>query len=215
MIFINPVTKCCCFYVSGTTSLGATADHYEKQHSTTRNLYVPGVNSVQDFSILHWQIMISPDVASAYKIGLDENFVKPMAKWNSSRFIPGHYKDSARQAGFAATKAEAAKCQIPWPPKQILPPSTSCNWDHWCVWWTKGVTVAPPVLILGCGQRKLCQHICLCASLIWFYLFLVVLNVLTSGVPSKLNKNSIFLCQLTKILKTGTCKIRAKFFSQE
>jgi len=26
-------------------------------------------------------------------------------------FAWGHYKDSARQAGFAATKAEAAKCQ--------------------------------------------------------------------------------------------------------
>jgi len=26
-------------------------------------------------------------------------------------FAQGHYKDSARQAGFAATKAEAAKCQ--------------------------------------------------------------------------------------------------------
>jgi len=26
-------------------------------------------------------------------------------------FSQGHYKDSARQAGFAATKAEAAKCQ--------------------------------------------------------------------------------------------------------
>jgi len=37
----------------GTTALGATADHYEKQHSSTRNSYVPGVNSVQDFSILH------------------------------------------------------------------------------------------------------------------------------------------------------------------
>ena len=23
--------------------------------------------------------------------------------------------------------------KIPWPPKQ-LPLSTSCNWDHWCVW---------------------------------------------------------------------------------
>ena len=26
-------------------------------------------------------------------------------------FAQGHYKDSARQAGFAVTKAEAAKCQ--------------------------------------------------------------------------------------------------------
>jgi len=26
-------------------------------------------------------------------------------------FAQGHYKDSARQAGFAATKAEAAKCK--------------------------------------------------------------------------------------------------------
>ena len=26
-------------------------------------------------------------------------------------FARGHYKDSARQAGFAATKAEVAKCQ--------------------------------------------------------------------------------------------------------
>ena len=26
-------------------------------------------------------------------------------------FAQGHYKDSARQAGFAATKAKAAKCQ--------------------------------------------------------------------------------------------------------
>jgi len=30
------VTKSCC-YVYGTTTLGATADHYEKQHSSTRN----------------------------------------------------------------------------------------------------------------------------------------------------------------------------------
>ena len=43
------------FFVYGTTSttLGATADHYEKQHSSTRNLYVLGVNSVQELSILH------------------------------------------------------------------------------------------------------------------------------------------------------------------
>jgi len=32
-------------------------------------------------------------------------------------FAQGHYKDSARQAGFAATKAEGAKCQKP--PKQL------------------------------------------------------------------------------------------------
>jgi len=30
--------------------------------------------------------MISPDVSSAYKIGLDENFVKPMAKCDYSSF---------------------------------------------------------------------------------------------------------------------------------
>jgi len=36
----------CCFSVYGTTTLGATGDHYEKQHSSTRNSYVPGVNSV-------------------------------------------------------------------------------------------------------------------------------------------------------------------------
>jgi len=47
------VTTTAVFYVCGTTTLGATADHYEKQHSSTRNLYVPGVNSVQEFSILH------------------------------------------------------------------------------------------------------------------------------------------------------------------
>jgi len=48
----------------------------EKQHSSTRNSYVPGVNSVQGFSIVHYQIMISPesDVTSAYKIELDEIF---------------------------------------------------------------------------------------------------------------------------------------------
>jgi len=32
---------------------GATAGLYEKKHSSTRNLYVPGVNSVQKFRILH------------------------------------------------------------------------------------------------------------------------------------------------------------------
>jgi len=41
------------FYIYGTTTLGATADHYEKQHWSTRNSYVPGLNSVQEFSILH------------------------------------------------------------------------------------------------------------------------------------------------------------------
>jgi len=41
------------FYVYGTTSLGAAADYYEKQHSSTRNLYVLGVNSVQELRILH------------------------------------------------------------------------------------------------------------------------------------------------------------------
>ena len=35
------------FYLYGTTTLGATADHYEKQHSSTRNSYVPGVNNIQ------------------------------------------------------------------------------------------------------------------------------------------------------------------------
>jgi len=47
------VTKYCCFYVYGTTTLGATADHYEKQHSSTRNLCSWSVNSVQELSILH------------------------------------------------------------------------------------------------------------------------------------------------------------------
>jgi len=46
------VTKSCC-YVYGTTTLGATADHYEKQHSSTRNSYVSGVNCVQELRILH------------------------------------------------------------------------------------------------------------------------------------------------------------------
>jgi len=40
-------------FVGRTTTLVATGDHYEKQHSATRNSYVPGVNSVQEFSILH------------------------------------------------------------------------------------------------------------------------------------------------------------------
>jgi len=49
------VTKYCTavFYVYGTTTLGTTWDHYEKQHSFTRNSYVLGVNSVQEFSILY------------------------------------------------------------------------------------------------------------------------------------------------------------------
>jgi len=46
------VAKYCCFYVYGTTTLGATADHYGKQHSSTRNSYVLGVNSAQELSIL-------------------------------------------------------------------------------------------------------------------------------------------------------------------
>ena len=94
------------------------------------------------------------------------------------------YKDSARQASFAATKAEAAKMpKISWPPQQ-LPLTTSGNWDHWCVWqvhcpfeWSceetcwcgwgpQGVPVAPPASVPGCGQGKCCQHIGLCASLI-------------------------------------------------
>jgi len=47
------VAKYCWFYVYGTTNLGATADHYEKQHSSTRNSYVNEENSVQEFSVLH------------------------------------------------------------------------------------------------------------------------------------------------------------------
>jgi len=38
---------CCFFNVYGTVALRATADHYEKQHWSARNSYVPGVNNVQ------------------------------------------------------------------------------------------------------------------------------------------------------------------------
>jgi len=91
--------------------------------------------------------------------------------------------------------------KVSWPPKQ-LPLLTSGNWDHWCVWqvhcplfewsfeetcwcvwWLQGSPVAPPASVLGCGQGKCCQHIGLCASLIWFYLFffhLAAFNLLTT-----------------------------------
>ena len=42
-------------------------------------------------------------------------------------FAQGHYKDSARQAGFAATKAEAAKCQKYHDLQSQLPLTTSGN----------------------------------------------------------------------------------------
>ena len=65
--------------------------------------------------------------------------------------------------------------------------STSCNWNHWCVWqvhrpllklscketrWHfgrhQGATVVPPAPVSGHVQKEHCQHIGLCASLIWF-----------------------------------------------
>ena len=39
-------------FVYGTANLGAAADHYEKQHWSTRNSIVPGVNSIPEFRIL-------------------------------------------------------------------------------------------------------------------------------------------------------------------
>jgi len=36
---------------------------------------------------------------------------EPGVGCNLDTFAQGHYKDSARQAGFAATKAEVTKCQ--------------------------------------------------------------------------------------------------------
>jgi len=41
------------FYIYWTTTPSATADHCEKQHSSTRNLYAPGVNTV------HWTVFRS------------------------------------------------------------------------------------------------------------------------------------------------------------
>ena len=42
------------FYAYGTTTVavGATVEHYEKQYSSTRNSYVPGVNSTTEFGVL-------------------------------------------------------------------------------------------------------------------------------------------------------------------
>jgi len=100
-------------------------------------------------------------------------------------FAWGHYKDSARQASFTATKGRGCKMpKIPWPPKQ-LPLSTSCNWDHWCVWqlhhplfwmatqrtcwyvwWLQGAPVVSPAPVPGCGQWKCCQIIGLFVILI-------------------------------------------------
>jgi len=40
------------FFVYGTAALHGIAGDYGKQHSSMRN-YVPGVNSVLEFSILH------------------------------------------------------------------------------------------------------------------------------------------------------------------
>jgi len=76
--------------------------------------------------------------------------------------------------------------EIQWPPWQ-LSLSTRCNQNHWCVrqvhcpflelpcketcWhvgWPQGVPVALSAPVSGCGQRECCQHIGLCASLIWF-----------------------------------------------
>jgi len=54
----------------------------------------------------------------------------------------------------------------------------SCKETCWCVWWPQGAPVAPPPSVPGYGQWKRCQHIGLCANLIWH--FLVAFNVLTT-----------------------------------
>jgi len=45
-----------------------STEHYEEQHWLTRSLYVPGVNSVQEFSISNQQILNSPDATFAYNL---------------------------------------------------------------------------------------------------------------------------------------------------
>ena len=102
-------------------------------------------------------------------------------------FAQGHYKASARQAGFAVTKAEAAKCQkyhdlqsnyhlqpVAIETTGVYGKSTapflsgewSCEETCSCVWRPQGMSVATPASVPGCGQGKCCQHIGLCASLI-------------------------------------------------
>jgi len=87
-------------------------------------------------------------------------------------FTQGHYKDCARQASFAAAKAEIAKCQkyhdlqsnYHFQPVEIETTGVygkstspffewSCKETCWCVWPPQG---APPASVPGCGQRKCC-----------------------------------------------------------
>ena len=100
-------------------------------------------------------------------------------------FCSGPLQDSARQAGFAATKAEAAKCQkyhdlqSNYHFQHVAIETTgvcmasplplfewSCKETCWCVWRPQGAPVAPPGSVPGRGQEKRCQHIGVCASLI-------------------------------------------------
>ena len=94
--------------------------------------------------------------------------------------------------------------EIQLPSWQLLL-STSCNRNHRCVWqvhcpllelsWKEtrwhfgqpqGATMATPAPVSGRGQREHCQHIGLCASLIWckFDLILAIFSALTS-VPAR------------------------------
>ena len=99
-------------------------------------------------------------------------------------FARGHYKDSARQAGFAVTKAEVAKCQKYHDLQsnyhfQLVAIETTSAYGKStapflsglakklvdvCIWRPQGAPVAPPASVPGCGQRKCCQPIGLCAS---------------------------------------------------
>ena len=100
-------------------------------------------------------------------------------------FVWSHYKDTARQADFAATKAEAANVKNTTTSEAITTfnqlklrplvcmasPPPFFEWpgkeSFWYVWWPQVAPVAPLAPVPRCGQRERCQHVGLCASLIW------------------------------------------------
>ena len=118
--------------------------------------------------------------------------------------VQGHYKDSARQAGFVATKKKlrsqnaknimTSKAITTFNQWQLRPlvcmasPLPLFEWSFeetcWCVWRPQGAPVAPPASIRGCRQGKCCQHwLVVCKfDLILPVLFLVAafFNVLTT-----------------------------------
>jgi len=99
-------------------------------------------------------------------------------------FAWGHYKDSARQEGFGATRAEAEKCRKyhdlqsnTFTYMQLRPLVCRANPPPILSGLVKkfadmsGNTREHYMPVPGCGQRKRCQHIGLCASFIRYHQF--------------------------------------------